>query len=75
MGKGSFATVYKTSDGFAAKLIKKADLEGDTKRQKKLLKREIDIHRSISHPNIVKLYSVHETEMYVILKLELVEGH
>ena len=38
------------------------------------IKREIDIHRTVDHPNIAKLYSVHETENHIILKLEYVEG-
>ena len=35
---------------------------------------EMDVLRRLDHPNIVKLYEVHEIEDYVILVLELLEG-
>ena len=73
LGSGAFAKVYKTSDGYAAKVI-------DKNRVKEMgisnhIKMEIDIHRSLDHPNIVKLHEVHETDKQIILVLELVEGH
>lgn len=38
------------------------------------IKTEIDLHRSVDHPNIVKLHSVHETKNHIILKLEYARG-
>ena len=46
LGQGGFASVYKTSDGCAAKLVRKADLTDNPNLQKQL-KSEIDIHRNL----------------------------
>jgi len=72
LGSGAFSKVYKTTDGYAAKVI-------DKKRIRDMglsnhVKVEIDIHRSLDHPNIVKLHSVHETDKHIILLLDHVEG-
>lgn len=70
---GTFARVYKTSDGYAAKFIHKSRLKNKNMTQH--LKTEIDLHRQLDHPNIAKLKSVHETNHYVILKMEYVNGY
>ena len=72
LGSGAFSKVYKTVDGYAAKVI-------DKKRIRDMglsnhVKVEIDNHRSLDHPNIVKLHSVHETDTHIILLLDYVEG-
>ena len=73
LGKGSFARVFLTDDGYAAKMIdKRAVLNLPVNHE--CIKGEIDIHRTVDHPNIAKLYSVHETETHIILKLEYVDG-
>lgn len=38
------------------------------------LKQEIEILRSIDHPYVIKLYEVYESEFYVHLVLEYVQG-
>ena len=73
LGSGSFGRVFLTSDGYAAKLIDKASLMKKSSRGN-CIKTEIDLHRTVNHPNIAKLYSVHETNTDIILKLEYVKG-
>ena len=72
LGSGAFSKVYKTIDGYAAKVIDKERVKGMGIGN--YIKVEIDIHRSLDHPNIVKLHSVHETEKHIILMLEHVDG-
>jgi serine/threonine protein kinase len=76
IGKGGFSVVYKAtrkSDGgeFAVKCIKKKMVEGD---DIKLLRREIQIMKKLSHPNILKLYEVYEDDEQFFLVMELVKG-
>jgi serine/threonine protein kinase len=69
IGKGSFSRVYKGYKvGLPDKLyaIKKMEYDPDNQR----LKKEIEVMKNISHPNIVKLYDViyEEDSMYLILE-------
>ena len=69
IGKGSFSRVYKGYKvGLPDKLyaIKKMEYDPDNHR----LKKEIEVMKNISHPNIVKLYDViyQEDSMYLILE-------
>ena len=69
IGKGSFSRVYKGYKvGLRDKLyaIKKMEYDPDNHR----LKKEIEVMKNISHPNIVKLYDViyQEDSMYLILE-------
>ena len=73
LGKGGFGRVYHLEDleshqVFAAKQIPKSTLANLRNRQK--LMTEIKIHKSLSHPNIVKL--VHHFEdfenVYILLE-------
>jgi serine/threonine-protein kinase ULK/ATG1 len=62
IGVGSFATVClgvntETQEKVAIKIVKK-DFEEMSAKTKKQLEAEIDIMKSLSHPNIVKLYDV-----------------
>jgi len=76
IGKGGFSVVYKatkikTKEEFAVKCIKKKMVEGD---DIKLLRREIQIMKKLSHTNILKLYEVYEDDESFYLVMELVKG-
>lgn len=62
IGRGGFSVVVEgakkgTSERFAIKCIKKANVEKD---DIKLLRREIQIMKQVDHPNILKLFEVFE---------------
>eukprot|EP01103_Thecamoeba_quadrilineata_P015315 TRINITY_DN47_c0_g2_i1.p1 TRINITY_DN47_c0_g2~~TRINITY_DN47_c0_g2_i1.p1 ORF type:complete len:351 (+),score=79.01 TRINITY_DN47_c0_g2_i1:129-1181(+) len=76
IGKGGFSVVVEgthkqSREKFAVKCIKKTMVEGD---DIKLLKREIQIMKKVSHPNVLKLYEVFENEEEFFLVMELVTG-
>lgn len=76
LGTGGFAVVKKvskkgTGELFALKIVDKTKLKP---KQLNTLTREINIMHKLSHPNIVHLYEVIETEETLYLVLELVEG-
>ena len=67
LGKGAFGEVYLTSkqgssQKFATKKIDKKFAKNP--RAKKYLDNEINILKEIDHPNIIKLYEVHQTTQY-----------
>jgi serine/threonine protein kinase len=73
IGRGGFSIVVEatkkgTNEKFAVKCIKKTMVEGD---DIKLLRREIQIMKRVSHPNILKLYEVFEDEDEFFLVMEL----
>lgn len=74
LGKGGFAKCYEftnleTEKVLAAKIIPKASLKKSRHRQKLLS--EIKIHRSLSHPFIVKFEHVFEDNENVYILLEM----
>jgi calcium/calmodulin-dependent protein kinase I len=76
IGRGGFSVVVEgakkgTSERFAIKCIKKANVERD---DIKLLRREIQIMKQVDHPNILKLFEVFESEEEFFLVMELVDG-
>jgi len=80
IGKGSFAKVHliesrATGKHYAAKTFNKEIVSATSKAHAKAaLINEIDIMRTIHHENIIRLYFVYETEKYVYLVMELVQG-
>eukprot|EP00296_Roombia_truncata_P000103 JP435763.1.p1 GENE.JP435763.1~~JP435763.1.p1 ORF type:complete len:340 (+),score=101.43 JP435763.1:1-1020(+) len=75
LGSGTFATVKKgihkkTGENVAIKIIDKANL-GDMEES---LKTEVDVMKSVSHPNIICLKDIFETSDKLYLVLELVTG-
>lgn len=72
LASGAFSKVYQTVDGYAAKVIDKEHVKGMGIGN--YIKVDINIHRSLDHPNIVKLHSVHETDKHIILILDHVAG-
>lgn len=72
VGKGAFSEVrkaihIKTNELRAVKIIYKRGWS--TKQQKRIL-REIDIHRKLDHPNIIKIFEFFEDDkfMYIIME-------
>ncbi|GJJ15054.1 hypothetical protein Clacol_009329 [Clathrus columnatus] len=76
LGEGGFARVYEVKDvkgvRCAIKVITKSSLK--TKKAKTKLYAEIKIHRSLTHPNVVKFNECFEDEENVYMTLELCEN-
>ena len=77
LGKGAFGEVYLTSkqgtkQKFATKKIDKKFTSNP--RAKKYFDNEKNILKELDHPNIIKLYEVHETTQYHYLVMELCNG-
>ncbi|XP_005348073.1 serine/threonine-protein kinase DCLK3 [Microtus ochrogaster] len=75
IGDGNFAVVKEckhreTKQAFAMKIIDKSKLKG----KEDIVDSEILIIQSLSHPNIVKLHEVYETEAEIFLIMEYVQG-
>ncbi|XP_055985277.1 serine/threonine-protein kinase DCLK3 [Sorex fumeus] len=75
IGDGNFAVVKEcrhreTQQAYAMKIIDKAKLRG----KEDIVDSEISIIQSLSHPNIVKLHQVYETEKEIYLIMEYVQG-
>ncbi|KRZ11850.1 Death-associated protein kinase dapk-1, partial [Trichinella pseudospiralis] len=81
LGSGQFAVVKRceekaTGCQFAAKFIKKRLFNSSQRGAKRSdIQREIDVLREIGgHQNVISLHQVFETELEIILILELVAG-
>ncbi|KAL6069422.1 hypothetical protein STEG23_027930 [Scotinomys teguina] len=75
IGDGNFAVVKEckhreTKQAYAMKIIDKSKLKG----KEDIVDSEILIIQSLSHPNIVKLHEVYETEAEIYLIMEYVQG-
>ena len=59
IGKGNFSTIYKGKNIHTHEIIaiKKIEVENINKL-KKNVRREIDLHKKLVHPNIIALYDV-----------------
>eukprot|EP01017_Pseudomicrothorax_dubius_P031561 TRINITY_DN4045_c0_g1_i3.p1 TRINITY_DN4045_c0_g1~~TRINITY_DN4045_c0_g1_i3.p1 ORF type:complete len:417 (+),score=67.36 TRINITY_DN4045_c0_g1_i3:68-1318(+) len=78
LGKGSFSMVTMAKskvngEHYAVKIMSKEQLE-KKKSGKEILKNEISVLRKLSHPNLIKLYEVYETEGSVYLVLEYIKN-
>lgn len=75
IGRGAYAqcflTVTERNEHFAMKIVKYEDLKTEKLKQK--LQSEINIHKSLNHPNIVKMYSSFRNTDFVFMILELCE--
>ena len=74
LGKGGFARCYEVKELeseklLAAKIIEKSSLTKGRAKQK--LQSEIRIHRSLHHPNVVRLERHFEDDQRVYLIMEL----
>eukprot|EP00347_Sterkiella_histriomuscorum_P022648 403337684 len=77
LGKGGFARCYEfvsqeSKETLAAKIIDKQTLQKLRKKQK--IQSEIQLHRQLIHPNIVKFEHFFEDEENVYMLLELCEN-
>ncbi|XP_039382114.1 serine/threonine-protein kinase DCLK3 isoform X1 [Mauremys reevesii] len=75
IGDGNFAIVKEcrrcnTNQNYAMKIVDKSKLKG----KEDMMENEILIIKSLSHPNIVSLIEVYETEAEIYLILEYVPG-
>lgn len=78
LGRGAFANVYivvsqKNGIRLACKSFNRSTI-GDPLKETKMLKQEINALKTLSHPNIIKLNSIVETESYFCVLMELCEG-
>lgn len=76
LGKGGFAKCYEVSSDkvpqtLACKVVNKNMLVKPHHREKMAM--EIQIHRTLQHPNIVSFHSYFQDEMFVYVILELCE--
>lgn len=62
-----------TGQRIACKIITKSKI-AHAKRHIENLNREVSILRHFDHPNIVRMHEVYESDEYVYLMLELVQG-
>ncbi len=74
IGKGGFArcyhlTSFDTARVYAGKIIPKASIQSSSARKK--LQNEIRIHRSVTHPNVVRFERYFEDTENIIFLLEL----
>ncbi|CAD8135671.1 unnamed protein product [Paramecium pentaurelia] len=79
LGKGTFAKVFLghkiiNKSKFAVKTFQKSALIDKKNTQRQGLINEINILRSCDHPNIIKLYEIYESEDYIYLVMELLQG-
>ncbi|KAK5665745.1 hypothetical protein QVD99_007383 [Batrachochytrium dendrobatidis] len=77
LGEGEFGKVklgqhMDTRKEVAVKLIKKASIDSPARREK--LIREISLLKSVSHPHIVRLHEVIETEHYIGMIMDYASG-
>ncbi|OHT12361.1 CAMK family protein kinase [Tritrichomonas foetus] len=78
IGRGAFADVYivvsqKNGTRLACKSFERSSI-ADPAKATKMLKQEINALKTLSHPNIIKLHSVVETETHFCVLMELCEG-
>ena len=76
IGRGTFATVKRakhreTGERFAVKVLAKRRMSEEDKAN---MITEIDILKSMDHPNIVRLIEVFEDERHWCLVMELMKG-
>jgi calcium/calmodulin-dependent protein kinase I len=76
LGRGGFSIVYKAvrktdEEPVAVKIVQKTLIREDIK----LLKREIEIMKTVDHPNILKLIEIYEDNENVYIVMELVDGN
>lgn len=77
IGQGTYGKVKlgfhaQTKEKVAIKVIDKSTIEND--RQVKRIQKEIRFLKLLSHPNIVKIYDVLETETHIFMVMEYASG-
>ena len=74
MGQGIYGPIYlgkqlETNKKFAIKYIKKAEVDS-LEHDLEIIRKRLDIHKSVQHPNIIRLYNYTEDKDKIILFLE-----
>ncbi|KAF9813682.1 hypothetical protein IEO21_05453 [Rhodonia placenta] len=77
LGEGEFGKVklglhIQYGEEVAVKLIRRGNIDTTVRMSK--VEREIEVLRSLKHPNIVRLYDVIETDKYIGIILEYASG-
>ncbi|RXW22535.1 hypothetical protein EST38_g3306 [Candolleomyces aberdarensis] len=77
LGEGEFGKVKlglhcQWGEEVAVKLIRRGNIDSTVRMSK--VEREIEVLRSLKHPNIVRLYDVIETDKYIGIILEYASG-
>ncbi|KAH8822752.1 Pkinase-domain-containing protein [Flagelloscypha sp. PMI_526] len=77
LGEGEFGKVKlglhtQWGEEVAVKLIRRGNVDSQVRMSK--VEREIEVLRSLKHPNIVRLYDVIETDKYIGIILEYASG-
>ena len=78
LGNGKYGVVRKArkrnSNAKIEYAVKSIPKEGNSKKDFKGLKRELEILRMVEHPNVIKLYEIYEDDKYVHIVTELCLG-
>lgn len=77
LGEGEFGKVklglhHQWGEEVAVKLIRRGNIDTSVRMSK--VEREIEVLRTLKHPNIVRLYDVIETDKYIGIILEYASG-
>ncbi|KAF8811906.1 Pkinase-domain-containing protein [Phlegmacium glaucopus] len=77
LGEGEFGKVklglhIRWGEEVAVKLIRRGNVDGTVRMSK--VEREIEVLKTLKHPNIVRLYDVIETDKYIGIILEYASG-
>ncbi|KAF8153967.1 hypothetical protein B0H34DRAFT_799883 [Crassisporium funariophilum] len=77
LGEGEFGKVKlglhnRWGEEVAVKLIRRGNVDGTVRMSK--VEREIEVLKTLKHPNIVRLYDVIETDKYIGIILEYASG-
>jgi polo-like kinase 1 len=75
LGRGGFATVYRVVDEMGRAFALKATSKDRLGKFMQKHRTEISIHRSLSHPNVVKFVDCFEDATNAYMVLELCPGH
>jgi calcium-dependent protein kinase len=70
IGTGQFSEVKKAQTGDKKVAVKCINLI-DMQKNLHLLKREINIMKTLKHPNIVELYEIYENKQYMYITMEM----
>lgn len=75
IGSGAYSSIFsaihtQTNVRVALKIVLKTD---DIEKMK-IIRQELEIHKSLNHPFICKYYTDLETEHLIIISMELIEG-
>ena len=73
---GGYGAVYKAKHKITGKFraVKKIIKKKMSQHQQELLRNEVEILKSLDHPNILQLYEFSETEEFFFISTELCEG-